>query len=411
MKSILKRIWNQRKSNAWILSELCIVFVLLWYATDFLFVYAKIGSESKGCNTEHVYRVSILTNPLLNIHTKNQDSVRTFKIKPFKEIVRRISKYPGVESACCFRGSDCYSDINMFQGYSIDSVNIVRALIRYVTSDYEKVFKVSLNEGGFNNWSIAENPYPAILTSDFADSLFISKPKLGQTFIDYYSGGKKYKVVGIAPRNKTDELSKYHKCIYVPMDEEEFAYGPAKIAIRVRASDDHLFAENFMKKMKKELQVGPYYLFSIQSYDDNQAIYEAAKGISNYIKGSIAFVLFFVTNIFLGIIGTFWFRTQSRSSEIGLRVALGSTKRGLRGWMVAEGIMLLNIAVIPALIISLNIVNAELTFNKLLDASILRFVICSSITYLLMAIMVVLGVWYPAKVASNILPVEALRNE
>ena len=34
---------------------------------------------------------------------------------------------------------------------------------------------------------------------------------------------------------------------------------------------------------------------------------------------------FLLVNILLGIVGTFWFRTQHRRGELGLRVAVGST--------------------------------------------------------------------------------------
>lgn len=412
IKSILKRIWNQRKSNAWIMSELCIVFILLWYATDFLFVHAKIGHQSKGYNTEHVYKISMDINPLLNIKTSNMDSLQMFKIKPFKEIVRRVKSYPGIESVCYFGGSDSYNNWNMFQGYSIDSVHVYTALIRYTSKEYMDVFKLDIVAGTIPDWDEHTKPIPAIMTKDLADSLFNGKVKLGTQFFDYYAGRDfKYKLAAVAHNNKIGDYNVYEKGIFVPMDERGFEFQTPIIAVRVAPNADHNFVETFMKKMKKELQVNPYYLFNVQSYDDAKEIYEAQAGTSNYIKGSIAFVLFFIINIFLGIIGTFWFRTQSRSSEIGLRVALGSTKQGLRWWMVLEGIMLLNIAVIPAIIIAYNIGGADLTFNKLLEYSLSRFIICSAITYLFMAIMVVFGVWYPSKVASNVLPVEALRDE
>lgn len=412
IKSILKRIWNQRKSNAWIMSELCIVFVLLWYATDFLFVHAKVGSQSKGYDTEHVYKISMDINPKLEVRSSNMDSIQTFKVKPFKEIVRRVKSYPGVESVCYFGGSDSYTDWNMFQGYSTDSVHVYTALIRYATKEYVDVFKLDLLQGRVANWDENTTPIPAIMTKDLADSIYNGNAKLGSEFFDFYAGRKaNYKLVAIAHNNKVGNYNVYEKGIFVPMDERGFEYRTPIIAVRVSPNFDHNFIETFMKKMKKELQVNPYYLFNVQSYDDAKELYEAQTGTSNYIKGSIALVLFFIINIFLGIIGTFWFRTQSRSSEIGLRVALGSTKQGLRWWMVAEGIMLLNIAIIPALLVTYHIAGADLTFNKLLEYSISRFIICSVVTYLLMVVMVVVGVWYPSKVASNILPVEALRDE
>ncbi len=411
IKSIFKRIWNQRRGNAWIFSELLIVFVLLWYATDFLFVYAQSASEPKGYSTEHVYHVSISANPNLTPKTMNDDSLEALWIEPYNEVIRRIGSYPGVEAVCYYFGTESYTEGAMYQGYMSDSAHVTSANIRYVSSDYYKVFRVNMLQGGFTDWNFNEKPQPAVLTIDLADSLFSEKSKLGKHFSDYYVPTKHYKVVGIAQRSKQDEYSKYDKFIYVPLEEYMIQYNVPWTAVRVRAEDDHHFAETFMRQMRKQLQVGPYYLFNVQSYDDSKQIYDASKGTSNYIKSCSALVLFFIINIFLGVMGTFWFRTQSRYSEIGLRMALGSTKRELRRLMISEGVTLLSLAAIPAILICMNIAHADLTVNKLMDFTVLRFFICTIITYLLMVIMVVTGIWYPAKIASSILPVDALRNE
>jgi putative ABC transport system permease protein len=412
IKSILKRIWVQRRGNTWMFSELLIVFVLLWYATDFLFVYAKSAFEPKGYNTEHVYHIAISANPNLIPKTSNEDSLNTLWVKPYNELIRRIKSYPGVEAVCYYFGTESYSEGTMFQCYvSKDTAHVVQANIFYVSPDYYNVFKIDMVKGRFTNWNMNEQPQPAVLTTDFADSLFRGKSEIGNSFSDYYEPDKHYKVVGIAQKSKQDEYNRYDKFIYVPIEEYMIHANIPSTAVRVRAEADHHFAETFMNKMRKRLQVGPYYLFNIESYDESKQIYDASKGTSNYIKSGSALILFFIINIFLGVMGTFWFRTQSRSSEIGLRMALGSSKRELRRLTISEGIILLNLAAIPAIIICINIGHADFTFNKLMDFTVLRFFICTLITYVLMIVMVVLGVWYPSKVASNILPVDALRNE
>ena len=40
-KQIFNQIWNQRRTNAWLWTELCIVTVLLWYG-----VQSQIGRAS-----------------------------------------------------------------------------------------------------------------------------------------------------------------------------------------------------------------------------------------------------------------------------------------------------------------------------------------------------------------------------
>lgn len=61
--------------------------------------------------------------------------------------------------------------------------------------------------------------------------------------------------------------------------------------------------------------------------------------------------LFFLVNVFLAVIGTFWFHVSRRRSELGLRMAMGSTRKGIEGLMIGEGLLLLTIASVPGLLI------------------------------------------------------------
>lgn len=66
------------------------------------------------------------------------------------------------------------------------------------------------------------------------------------------------------------------------------------------------------------------------------------------------YAIFLMINIFLGVIGTFWFRTQQRRSEIGLRQALGASRRSIFTQLITEGIILLAVVIIPTVIVLIN---------------------------------------------------------
>ena len=80
--------------------------------------------------------------------------------------------------------------------------------------------------------------------------------------------------------------------------------------------------------------------------------------------------------------------------------------------LITEGFMILCLATIPAIIIDLNIANAELNEwynNATLELG--RFIITVLIAYILIAIMMLIGIWIPARRAMKIEPALALRNE
>lgn len=47
-KQIFNQIWNQRRTNAWLWTELCIVTVLLWYGVDVVYNYEGGSLATQG---------------------------------------------------------------------------------------------------------------------------------------------------------------------------------------------------------------------------------------------------------------------------------------------------------------------------------------------------------------------------
>ena len=55
MQKIGKQIWNQRHANGWIIVELTVICVLLWYTIDLVYNYEGAAWQPKGYDTENVF--------------------------------------------------------------------------------------------------------------------------------------------------------------------------------------------------------------------------------------------------------------------------------------------------------------------------------------------------------------------
>ena len=131
----------------------------------------------------------------------------------------------------------------------------------------------------------------------------------------------------------------------------------------------------------------------------------------NEAKTQLCVLGFLLMNIFLGVIGTFWFRTQQRRREVALRMAMGSSRQGVFLRLMSEGILLLTLAAVPAVIIAFNVGMAELVDVEKLPFGGGRFLAAVVATWSLMAVMIVAGIWYPARGAMKVQPAEALHDE
>ncbi len=141
-------------------------------------------------------------------------------------------------------------------------------------------------------------------------------------------------------------------------------------------------------------------------------------GDTDKVNSQAIVVLFLLVNVFLGLIGTFWFRTRRRRSEIALRLAMGSTKSQVFRLLTGEGLLLLTIVALPAMLVCYNIGMAELTIGRTelistwpVKWGVLRFLLGSLGAWLLIALMVMMGIFFPARQAMRIEPAEALHEE
>ena len=79
--------------------------------------------------------------------------------------------------------------------------------------------------------------------------------------------------------------------------------------------------------------------------------------------------------------------------------------------MVGRGCLAAGLGVHPSLVISFNIAHMDLIDTYQLPFTWLRFAICGGITFVLIVLMIICGVWYPARSTARLEPAEALHYE
>ena len=415
--SICRQLWNQRRATAWIWVELMVVIVLLWYAIDLIFNYEGAAMQPKGYDTACVFELKVETKPLEMLSDDDNRQAG----EDFDYLYHQIKSYPGVEAVGSYYGTVPYSEQKMYEGYCAhtDSAHVVNCYIRYATPDYFQVFPLQPMAGSIEpeRWRASEYPMPALMSAQLADSLFHTTPTdaLGRTcFNPYWLGSKNpvtnYRLMAVLPPHKTDDYQRYEPFIYLPTSTPRPLWWH-NIVLRVHPDRVAGFAERFRADMQQAFDRGIFYLASIRSYSDMKEAYDIEQGTVNYLNTAYSVILFFVFNIFLGILGTFWLRIRKRRSEIALRMSLGCSRRGVMAYYQTEGLLLLLTAAVPALLICFNIRLADLTVHTLMDDTACRFIFCFVATLLLLALVIAVSIWFPARKAIQIEPAEALHDE
>lgn len=411
---IIKLIWNQRKSNSWLLGELLLVAVCLWYIVDYLLVVAYTFNMPVGFELDHTYKFEF------NARENGSEGYLSPEEHPAKagenlwEAVERIRRQPGVEVVSISRFGLPYNEMSNFLPLRRDTTSeSVSCRIQFVTPEYFDVYRIRPASGNSGDLKNLRGMTVAI-TEDAADKLFREEEETDRK-VYTNSNAEQVTIGGVTRSVRGSEFQRTGSRVYLDLSEATIkSAGPdflpwLEVSVRVKPEADRDFADTFMSKMSSQMEIGNLYLQNITPLSSIRE--DALRDGKGEMKTRLSILFFLLMNIFLGIVGTFWFRTRQRQGEMGLRMALGSTRRQLRMTVLWEGIALLTLAFIPAILICLNITYINLIDTAVVDSSLLRFAGGLFITYLLIALMIIAGIWYPANEAARLQPAEALHYE
>lgn len=418
IKHLLTLIWNQRNGNIWIFLELLLVTAMLWVMADSLLVDTYTYRQPIGVDTQHTY---LLSYGLTDDATELGIEQNTQATQDLLQLLRNLRQCPEVEAVSLSNIAVPYTYSRGWSGLMPveDTASISYAYrVRYVDLEYFRVFKVKDKEGRPLYDQVLKNPGEIVL-SDTLDEIFFPEGS-GRTQREVKWGPKStesMKVSAVSAPLKEMDFDTYQPTYYyVWRTEQDFLNEVAENDIRLynclfRMKKDYSQQEMeaFLQQESERLQVGNVYVSSVKPISEYRA--DMLKPRLDNQKKKIAMVGFMLVNIFFGIVGTFWLRTQSRRAEIGLRAALGASKRQLRRELFLEGLFLLALTLPFLLIFWVNMLYLDMPDTYRLAYTWWRFLITLSVSYLLMGGMIYLGIRIPANKITRMNPAETLHYE
>ena len=437
MNDLFRQLRNERRANLWLGVELLVVFAVMWYLVDWTYVTVRTWLQPMGFDTEHCYNLSFnRLTPQAEGYRAEDDAEAD--MRHLLEIVERLRHRPGVEYAAVSQNSIPYIDGSNGFNLRIDSV-MTTGMLRWGQPDFFRMFRVQgvavLTEDGRKVQTTSPDSLAAVLESS-ASNVLISRnyvsdhryaslgyadalPLLGYEVGKGDDGSYSFRIAGICEPMRWSHFSTVNEwggpLVGVAMDDDGVIgmgnplYVQVSLRLKPEADTGADFMEALMDDADRLYTLGNVFLLDVQPFAALQRTMELDD--VNEARTQLCVIGFLLLNIFLGVIGTFWFRTQHRRSEIALRMAFGSTRSGVFGRLVDEGLLLLTLAAVPAALVAFNVGMAELVDVERMPFDAVRFVVAIGVTWALMSVMVVLGIWYPARRAMRVQPAEALHDE
>ena len=394
-----------RRSNHFrrslVITQMALAFVLLVGAGLLIRSFAKLQAVTPGFQTEHVLSAGFSLS-------FGDYPDRAPRAVLFRQAEEKIAALPGVVSVGAishlpFGGRTMQYSFSIKGQLPLTGKNEAVADYRVVTPSFFETLRIPLKQGReFNEHDTEKTARVFVVNEAFARTFFPGRDPIGAR-LEGDNDLTKGEIVGVVGDVKHRTLEgeplpafyvSYRQSSTFPiMNFLVRSQGdPASLTIPVQQALQSLDARGVV--------------FNVRPFEDFIADSATPRRFNLWLLG--AFAVLAVVLAMAGIYGTMSYAVAQRTREVGIRVALGAQGSDVMKLVVGEGMKLIVVGVGAGLLGAFALMR---WMNSLLfavsAADPLTFVV---ITLLLMFI-ALLACWLPARSATKVDPLEALRYE
>jgi predicted permease len=385
--------------GALVVSEMSLALIALIGSGLFIRSFENAKTANPGFKPEHV---------LLAGYDLSQSR---YPLEKSLTVLRRLRDHlltvPGVQNASMCEdvplgfSNGSWEEVDV-HGYVPRRGENMKLYRNVVSPGYFATLEIPLIAGrDFNERDDRRTDRVAIVNETFVKRFLAGGFALGHKFKGF---GEEITIIGVARDSKVHQLSEPPTpYFYVPLAQ---FYSPSMgVGIEVRTVDR---PEAFAARLRSE----------IQSVDPNVAIsgtspfvsYMSASYFAQKVGASLLSVLGVIALALatLGLYGVMTYSMSQRSHEIGIRMAIGARPGQVLKHVMREGMRLCLIGSVAG--VALALVVMRLASSVLFGIASNDLVTCLGATSVLIFFALV-ATWVPARRASRIDPIEALRWE
>ena len=401
---------RQRVRSGLVVAQVALALLLLLGAGLTLKSFRNAQSVPLGFNPENILLADVL---LPKARYDTDEKIARFN----DQLVERIRSLTGVEAAALgsnipFDNNEWDSSFHLTGTPPYPPGERPEAEVNFVTPDYFRLMRMPLLRGrAFTEDDRAGRARVVIIDETLAQRYFSGKDPIGQQIDDNQSDEKNpppLTIVGVVPRTRNeapgeDNVEQYH-WPQMTFAADQVPNRNNMLLVRVKSGNPLAL----VPAIKRELQeLDPDQAFAgISTMENNIAKSLGSRRMMMSLLSGFAAIALVLASV--GLYGVMALTVTQRTRELGVRLALGAQRADVFRLVLGQGMLL----VLAGLIIGLlGAVGAGRGLQSVLygvggfDAPALSFALIA------LAVVALIACWLPARRATRVDPIVALRTE
>ncbi|HEV2422981.1 MAG TPA: ABC transporter permease [Candidatus Acidoferrales bacterium] len=385
-----------------VVSEVALALVLLVSAGLLLRSLKRLFAVPPGFDASHLLSMQVDEVG----HRYDPDPVR---YQFWKQALDAVKRVPGVDRAAFTNALPLSGDGPLDQygvSFEIDhNPDAAEDALRYaVTPGYFETMKIPLKRGRYlNDGDRVDASAVALISESFAKRKFGSADPLGQR-AHIGNPDRWFTIVGVVGDVKQMSLALNEAdAVYTTVEQWQWIETSMSLVVRAHGSAAALTAdvENAIWAVDKDLPID-----RVETMDDLIAASAAERQFTLILFEAFGIVALALAAV--GIYGVLSGSVTERTREIGIRLALGAPPRNILSLILLRGMKLTALGAIIGL--GGAVAASQAIASELFGISPLDVATYVTVT-LILAGLAVIACWIPARRASRVDPIAALRHE
>lgn len=390
LKHLFKMIWNKKKENFLLISEILISFMVMFAVFTLIIHFYNNYQKPMGFEYKDVWSVEFQSSP----SSQNKDSISI----AHELLKNALMSQPKVKSVS-------YVSFNTPFIHSTSSTNIsykhlsIHCNTYNAEKEYLDVLKLPVIKG---RWFNAEDKTarirPIVINRSTAIEMGVENP------VGIVLGNKnenQNRIIGVVEDFK--DMGSYTETqpgMYTLIDTSNVNY-MRKMLIRVSPDADAAFESTLYK-----LIANTEHSSSLEIQHLPELLVTKNKDV--IIPMIILLVVsgFLIFNVALGLFGVLWYNISKRRGEIGLRRAIGASASGVSYQLVGEALVLATFSLIIGSFFAI-----QFPLLNVFDLKSSEYVVSILLSIGFIYLLVIVCALYPGKQAGAIQPAVALHED